>query len=264
MKFTRLTRIAALGAVCVAVGALTGLPWADATSTKAHVAQVDTGKPLVKCIKFDADDPTACGILRQGVRGPQGPRGKTGPKGAIGRRGATGPQGLQGPVGPVGAVGPQGLQGIQGPRGFQGVQGAPGSTVVVAGTPQTMTGAQALAASPITQGEGAEITPSVATCSVGPATDPSDSAASNGRPEAYGGGVQITKTGTEATGDVVTVEQHFLGTYNSPTSVTVIPAGTTAGTASTIGANAYEGQAVVTELADGDSVTVQAFVICGP
>jgi hypothetical protein len=46
--------------------------------------------------------------------------------------------------------------------------------------------------------------------------------------------------------------------------VTVIPSGTTAGTASTIAADAYEGQAVVTELAVGDTVTVQAFVICGP
>jgi hypothetical protein len=141
---------------------------------------------------------------------------------------------------------------------------------VVAGTPVQETGAEALTASPITQGEGAEITPSVATCSVGPQSDPSASAASKGDPEAYGGGVQITKTGTEATGDVVTVEQHFLGTYvapvspGAPPSVTVIPSGTTAGTASTIAADAYEGQAVVTELAVGDTVTVQAFVICGP
>ena len=36
MKFKRLSRIAALGALCVAAGALTGLPWADASSTKAH------------------------------------------------------------------------------------------------------------------------------------------------------------------------------------------------------------------------------------
>jgi hypothetical protein len=76
--------------------------------------------------------------------------------------------------------------------------------------------------------------------------------------------VQITKTGTEATGDVVTVEQHFLGTYVNSTSVTAIPAGATAGTISTTPANAYEGQAVVTELAVGDTATIQAFVVCGP
>jgi hypothetical protein len=88
-------------------------------------------------------------------------------------------------------------------------------------------------------------------------------------PEAYGGGVQIQKTGTEATGDVVTLEQHYAGTYvpasgMTPASVNPLPAGTSAGTISTTPANAYNGQAVVTELAVGDSVTVQAFVVCGP
>jgi hypothetical protein len=113
----------------------------------------------------------------------------------------------------------------------------------------------------VTQGEGAEITPSVAKC---PPPGQTSNPAGQPTPEAYGGGVQITKTGTEATGDVVTVEQHFLGTFVSNTSVTAIPPGTTAGTISTTPANAYEGQAVVTELAVGDTATVQAFVVCGP
>jgi hypothetical protein len=133
---------------------------------------------------------------------------------------------------------------------------------VVAGTQVQETGAQALAASPITQGEGAEITPSVAKCP--PPTQPANPQ-NQPTPEAYGGGVQIQKTGTEATGDVVTVDQHFLGTFNSGTGlVDAIPTGSVAGTISTTSANAYEGQAVVTELAVGDTVTVQAFVVCGP
>jgi hypothetical protein len=275
MKFKSLIRILAFGAACATVGALASLPGADANSTPvhvaasntaAHIAASDTGKPLVQCLRFDVDDLRVCGILRQGPRGPQGPVGKTGPKGKTGPRGKTGPQGVQGPTGPVGATGPVGPQGIQ---GVQGPQGSPGPTVVVAGTQVTETGAQALAASPITNGEGAEITPSVAQC---PAPAVPSNAAGQPTPEAYGGGVTIQKTGTEATGDVVTLDQHFLGTYNSGTGfVNPLPAvGSPAGTVSpapapgTFPINAYEGQAVVTELALGDTVTVQAFVVCGP
>lgn len=269
MKFKRLIRILAFGAACAAVGALAGLPWADANSTPvhitasdtaAHITALDTGKPLVQCLKFDVDDQLVCGILRQGPRGPQGPTGKTGPKGKVGPRGKTGPQGVQGATGPVGVTGPVGAPG---PQGTQGVQGAPGPTVVVAGTPETLSGDEALAAAPITGGEGATVTPSVATCLSVAAS----------RPEAYGGGVTIQKSGTEATGDVVTLEQHYLGAFNSGTGlVDALPAvGSPAGTPvplpNTTGpspVNAYEGQAVVTELAVGDTVTVQAFVVCGP
>ena len=296
MKFARLIRFVALGAVCAvcaAVGAMTGLPWANARSTNAgstnagaanssaanagasnagstqassitaRTASSDTGKPLVQCLTFDADDPQVCGILRQGPRGPRGVRGKTGAQGAIGPQGATGLQGPQGPTGLTGATGPQGAQGIQ---GIQGAQGAPGPTVVVAGTPQTFTGTQALSASPITDGEGAMVPPTVANCSNVAATDP----------EAYGGGVTIQKTGTEATGDVVTLESHYIGTLNGGGTVDPTPAaGSAAGTPYQPSTdpnanpfipppNAYEGQAVVTELAVGDTVTVQAFVVCGP
>jgi hypothetical protein len=92
-------------------------------------------------------------------------------------------------------------------------------------------------------------------------------------PEAYGGGATIQKTGTEATGDVVTLEQHYIGTLNGGGTVDPTPAlGSAAGTVyqpSTTAPvvpppNAYEAQAVVTELAVGDTATVQAFVVCGP
>lgn len=259
MKFKRLISIVGLGALCAAAGALIGLPWASAKPAPPSASLAsDTGKPLVQCLTFDADDQLVCGILRQGPRGPHGNVGKTGPQGLTGPQGATGPQGPQGPTGPIGATGPQGIQGIQ---GIQGAQGAPGPTVVVAGNPVTETGAEALSAAPITGGEGAPVGPTIAQC---PAVTPTMD-----DPEAYGGGVQIQKTGTEATGDVVTLEQHYAGTYvpasgMTPASVNPLPAGTSAGTISTTPANAYDGQAVVTELAVGDSVTVQAFVVCGP
>lgn len=244
MKFKRLTPIVVPGALCVAVMALTALPGAHASlTTPARTAAAsDLGKPQVKCLKFDVDDQLVCGILRRGPQGPRGPKGKTGLTGLVGPQGATGPQGPQGPVGPVGPVGPQGLQGIQ------GIQGAPGHTVVVAGTQVVET------APPAGDPQGKELTASVARC-----TAPGD-------PEAYGGGVQIQKSGSEVGGDVVTLYQHYLGTYNSGTGfVDAVPAfGSPAGTVSTQAANAYEGQAVVTYLAGGDTVTVQSYVVCGP
>jgi hypothetical protein len=225
-------------------GALIGLPWADARSSPAHSAVADAGAPLIKCVHFDFDDQPVCGILRHGPRGARGARGKTGRRGLTGPQGATGAQGPQGPIGLTGATGPQGIQGIQGP------QGTPGHTVVVAGTVVTTTAPGGGEAS------GTELTPSVASCT-SPAVSPAD-------PEAYGGGVQIQKSGTESEGDVVTIDNHFLGTYVNATTVDALPSGTTPGTVSTSAANAYEGQAVVTELAGGDTVTVQAFVVCGP
>jgi hypothetical protein len=102
--------------------------------------------------------------------------------------------------------------------------------------------------------QGKLLTPSVAQCP----------APSSGTPEAYGGGVQIQKSGSQPTADVVTIQQHFLGSYVNSTTVNPLPAGTTPGTVSTTAANAYEGQAVVTQLNAGDSVTVQTFVVCGP
>jgi Collagen triple helix repeat (20 copies) len=244
MKFKRLTRIFALGALCLTATALTGLPWADASSSTAHTAASDPGKPLVKCLKFDVDDQRVCGIMRRGPQGVRGQKGRTGQTGPIGLQGATGPQGSRGPQGAVGPVGPVGPQG---PQGIQGIQGSPGHTVVVAGTQVVEAPPAGGPADP----QGKELTPSVARC-----TAP-------GAPEAYGGGVQIQKSGSEVGGDVVTLDQHYLGTYNSGT-VDALPAGSTAGTVSTQAADAYQGQAVVTFLAAGDTVTVQSYVVCGP
>jgi hypothetical protein len=243
MRYKFLTRIAVLAAVGAAAAALTGLPWATARPARTAI---DTSKTHLQCVKFDVDDQQVCGIQRRGPSGPQGLRGLVGPIGHTGPQGLTGPQGIQGPVGPVGPIGPVG------PQGPQGIQGAPGHTVVVAGT--KITEQAPVGGDP----QGKELTPTVAQC-----TAPAD-------PEAYGGGVQILKSGTESGGDVVTVDQHFLGTYVSPTEVDALPAGSTPGSVSTQAANAYEAQAVVTELAggttpsNGDSVTVQSYVVCGP
>lgn len=236
MKVKYLIRFAALAAACSLTVAMAGLPWADARPTRsADTGRVESASRL-HCVHFDLGDQPVCGILRKGPRGLRGIQGKVGRVGPAGPQGATGPQGTQGPTGPVGATGPQG------PQGIQGIQGAPGHTVVVAGTKVPVTGFQ----------QDATVPPTVARCP------------SNGDPEAYGGGVQIqTPSGAESNGDVVTLQQHFLGTYDSATGL-VDPFSGASGTPSTQAANAYEGQAVVTYLAAGDSATVQAFVVCGP
>lgn len=236
MKSKYLIRVAGIGATCLAATAMAGLPWADA-SPNARVA--DAAGTTLNCVHFDSDDPAVCGIMRRGPEGPRGPRGYRGFKGATGK---TGPAGLQGPRGVGGRVGPQGNQG---PQGLQGVQGAPGHTVVVAGTPVTVTAPSG------GEPQGTELTPSVATCT--------STNVSSTTPEAYGGGVQIQKSGTESSGDIVAIQQQYLGTYVSSTSVTLPTS-----SPSTAPPNAYEGQAVVTQLTQGDTVTVQAFVICGP
>lgn len=240
MKFKFLIRAVAVGGACLAAVALTGLPFASAR-TGAHVADAGVGEAHHKCFTFDFGEGPVCTVILKGPRGAKGQRGKTGPIGLTGPQGAVGPQGVQGPVGPQGNVGPTG------PTGPQGIQGAPGHTVVVAGTLTTLTAPSG--GTP----QGTALQPSVARCTV-----PAD-------PEAYGGGVQIQRSGTHSGGDVVTIAQHYLGNYNSGTGqVDAIPAGTTPGTVSSTAANAYEGQAVVTQLSQTDTVTVQAFVVCGP
>lgn len=258
MKFQRLTAIGVPAAICLAAAAIAGLPGASAKPTPvqpaaAHLAAFDTGKPLVKCLKFDFDDQLVCGIMRRGPQGARGPKGLTGKTGPIGLTGATGPQGPQGPQGPVGAVGPVGPQGVQ---GIQGIQGTPGHSVVVAGTPITETGAQAAAAPNAGPGGvGAEIPASIAQCPTGSGSK---------EPEAYGGGVQIQKSGSEIGGDVVTIDQQYLGTYDSANQVVDPLSGGSPGLPSAVAATAYQGNAVVTNLAVGDTVTVQAYVVCGP
>jgi hypothetical protein len=240
MKVTKIARIAGLVALGVSASAAMGLPLADAgTRTRA----ADRGTSLLRCIRFDVDDKPACGIMRRGPRGFRGPRGRVGAKGITGFIGKRGPVGPVGPLGPTGVGGPKGETG---PQGAQGIQGAPGHTVVVAGSRVV----QASANGPMT---GTVVGPTIARCPSGPT------------PEAYGGGVQITKSGAQSSADVVTILEHFAGTYNSTTStVDPLPSSTTPGTVSTQGADAYLGRAVITQLNTGDSVTVQAYAVCGP
>jgi hypothetical protein len=252
MSIKRVSYVAMVVAACLGTVALTGLPWAEANPRAqiADVATVNGEKVVAHCFKFDPGDPGVCTELLKGPRGSRGRTGKTGPRGHtghVGHIGLTGPIGLTGATGPIGPTGPIGLTGATGPIGATGIQGAPGATVVVDGTLVSVT------APPQGEAQGTELTPSVAQC-----TDVND-------PEAYGGGVLIQPTGTEQGGDVVAEQNHFLGTYVSSTQVNPIPApSSAAGTASTTPANAYEAQAVVSQLSGGDTVTVQAYVICGP
>jgi hypothetical protein len=249
MTVKRMSQVAIVVAACTVTVALTGLPWADA-SPRVHTADVQgtSGEiQVAHCFKFDTGDPQVCTELLKGPRGSRGRTGKTGPKGHTGHIGRTGPTGAAGPIGPTGPIGATGAVGATGATGAQGIQGAPGNTVVVAGTLITET------APPAGDSQGKELTPSVAQC-----TDPAD-------PEAYGGGMQLQKSGTESLGDVVTEQDHFLGTYDAGTGlVDPIPVGSTPGTVSSVAANAYQAQAVVSQLTGGDTVTVQAYVVCGP
>jgi hypothetical protein len=247
MKFKFISRAALLGGACLVATAFAGLSWALAAGPLASSSSAQRKV----CVNNESEREAACLITRVG------PRGGTGSRGARGRRGATGATGSAGPVGAIGPAGPQGTQGVVGPKGdvgpqgdqgLQGVQGAPGHTVVVAGSLITETAPGA------GDPQGKLLTPTVAQCP----------APASGTPEAYGGGVQIQKSGINSGGDVVTIQQHFLGTFFNPTTVTPIPPGSTPGTVSTTAANAYEGQAVVTQLSAGDTATVQAFVVCGP
>jgi hypothetical protein len=249
MSSKRLVPAGAVGAACVFLSALAVAPAAGAVTLPKALAAEVPGKPLVNCIKFDSDDPLVCGVLRQGPRGKTGPRGPQGGRGPIGLTGATGATGATGLTGATGPIGPQGIQGLIGPQGPQGNQGAPGPTVVVAGS----------TFGPITQSNGSlsgTVLTSVAKCPV------------SGTPEAYGGGDYIT-TGPSST-DIVTVENSFPGQFAGGTSVTQlppIPQGqmfSPPNQASTQPANAWEVQAVITQMNNGDSVTLQAYAVCGP
>jgi hypothetical protein len=243
MKFKHLSRVTVLGAICLVGMAAGGLSWAVAAGPLASSAA--TGKT---CVQTDVEGQGVCAIMRRGPKGVTGPRGVRGKHGPIGVTGATGLEGPQGQTGPQGGTGPTGPKGDTGPQGLQGVQGAPGHTVVVAGTLVQETAPAG------GDPQGKQLTPTVANCL----------GVSSSTPEAYGGGVVIQKSGSQSTGDVVAIQQHFLGAFVSPTQVNPLPAGSTPGTVSTTAANAYEGQAVVTQLNAGDSVTAQAYVVCGP
>ncbi|MGH2914885.1 MAG: hypothetical protein ACRDMX_07845 [Solirubrobacteraceae bacterium] len=254
MSPKRIAYVAAAIAACVSVIAPASSSASAVTMPAPFAVEADAGGSLINCIHFDFDDQPVCGIMRRGPRGARGERGRRGPQGhqgyrgftgATGATGATGPQGPQGATGATGVVGPQGAPG---PQGIQGVQGAPGHTVVVAGTLVKET-------APSGGDPQGKLIDSVAQC------PPS----SSGTPEAYGGGLQIQKAGSDYGGDIVIESEHFLGTYDSGTGlVDPLPPGTNSGQVSTTPADAYEGQAVVGYLAGGDTATVQAFAVCGP
>jgi hypothetical protein len=103
---------------------------------------------------------------------------------------------------------------------------------------------------------GTELTPSVARC---PTSGPDQ--------EAYDGGVTVITKNPSApgpTGDVVGLESSFPGLYAGPTEVDPLPLGAAPGAVSSMSGNAYEAQAVVTNMHSLDQVTVQAYVVCGP
>gem|GEM_PF-3370929 len=254
----QLVRIGMAAAVCVAASAFAGLPWADASSQGSkHVGAHPPAPRGWLCVRDDGDDTPGC--LPPGPRGPRGLRGRRGPAGPRGAVGAVGP------VGPVGAVGPQGATGARGIQGIQGIQGPPGAfasggsdpgghTVIVLGT---KIGPIPFPNGPAT---GTELTPSVARCPT-----------SGIDQEAYGGGATVitanpnnTSTPPPPTNDVVGLESSYPGLYAGPTEVDPLPLGGKPGAVSQEAANAYEVQAVITDMHSGDNLTVQAYVICGP
>jgi hypothetical protein len=253
MKSRHILRLAALAGAGLTAAAFAGLSLADARPQAS--AATAANRPL--CVRFDTDDPQLQCIK-------PAPRGRRGLRGAVGRRGPTGPVGpvgLTGPVGvvgPLGPIGPQGFQGKRGILGLKGIQGPPGafvnpggtdpggSTVIVVGTKIGPIVFQNNA-----PGTGTELIPSVARC---PTAGPDQ--------EAFDGGAIIT---TSSTKDVVGLESSFPGLYAGQTEVDPLPlGGATPGAVSAQPANAYEAQAVVTEVQAGDNVIVQAYVVCGP
>ena len=253
MTSTRLFRIAASLGASLAVAALAGLSWADAGSRPATAA-ASSHRRL--CVRYDSDDTPQCltRIGPPGRRGQRGLTGRRGPQGPVGPVGATGPVGAIGARGATGAQGIQGIQGIQGPTGSPGVFDATGydpggSTVAVLGT-------QITASFPSGPDTGTELPPSVARC-------PN----SGVDREAYDGGAIINtknQMNQPSSGDVVGLESSFPGLYVSQTEVDPLPIGAQAGAVSIQAANAYEAQAVISEMQSGDNVSVQAYVICGP
>jgi hypothetical protein len=259
MSSNRLIRIGTLAGACLLVAALAGLSWADAGSRPRAVGASAHGR---LCVRYDIDDTPQC-LTAFGPRGQQGQRGATGrrgPQGVVGPVGATGPLGAVGARGATGAQGIQGIQGIQGPTGSLGVfcqtpqcpangYDPGGSTVAVLGT-------QITASFPNGPDTGTELPPSVARCPT-----------SGVDREAYdGGAIILTKNSMNQTteDDVVGLESSFPGLYVSQTEVDPLPIGAQAGAVSIQAANAYEAQAVVSEMQSGDNVSVQAYVICGP
>lgn len=255
MFHSKLNRIAGVVGALVALAAFAGLAWATTTTSAGSAKHSAHGQHLL-CVRLDSDDTPQC--LRQGPRGYRGRRGYRGHRGARGPVGFTGITGLTGPVGAQGDTGAQGAQGIQGIQGVQGIQGPPGAFATggsdAGGNMIEVLGSKI---GPITEnngnpGPGTVIQPaSVARC---PTSGPDQ--------EAYDGGAIITVSNTSY--DVVGLQSSYPGLYVGPTEVDPLPAGAPPGGVSQESANAYEAQAVVTQMANGDTVTFQSYVVCGP
>ncbi|MGH2914886.1 MAG: hypothetical protein ACRDMX_07850 [Solirubrobacteraceae bacterium] len=261
MRFRKLIRIGAPLAACLAAAAAFAGFALAAAGTHAVAVKTKAVRHGLLCVRYDTDDQPKC--LRDGPRGRSGPRGRTGPRGYRGHRGptgatgATGAVGATGPIGAVGATGAQGSQGARGIQGIQGIQGAPGTFAIggaapggkeveVLGTkvqPITFTSSTA-------PGTGTELPPSAARC---PVFGPDQ--------EAYDGGLIVSTT---TTNDVVGIESAFPGLYQGSNEVDPLPKGSPPGAISAEPANGYEAQPVVFEMQAGDSVSYQAYVVCGP
>ncbi len=241
-------RATTLIAGCVAVAVAGGVSYAATGGFRGSADSASGGK-LYACVTAPhktlhlssarATCPNGQRKISWNIRGERGPNGQRGPQGNTGPHGV---QGATGAPGSQGAKGDTGATGTQGPTGATGPQGAPSPTTVVAGTkigPFTSTNGTYF---------GTQLTPSVAKCPV--AT------------EAYGGGAIITKAGPNTTADVVSIEDSFPGNYISQTEVD--PLVTTPGQSSTQPADAYEAIAIISSLANGDNVTLQAYAVCGP
>lgn len=250
----RVIRIALL-----TLASLTATGFAAWASTGGFGGKGSYKKGNAMCVRYDADDPAEC--IPFGPRGQRGPRGRVGARGLLG---LVGPVGIQGPVGAAGPRGAQGIQGVTGPTGPTGPDGAfvlpsgsdpggahPGAnTIVVLGS---RIGPFLVSQGP---GKGTILTPSVAQCPpAGPDT------------EAYDGGAIITTadpSNRPTTNDVVGLASSFTGVDNGPAEVDPLPAGAAPGAVSTEPANAYEAQAVITDVQTNHTVTVQSYVVCGP
>jgi hypothetical protein len=262
MSPRHLIRIVGLIVACFAAVAFSGLAIAASNS---HAG--DDGSPPAPhkshgkyCVKVDNDDSTYCL--------PYGPSGKTGNRGP---RGAQGPVGAMGAVGLVGAVGAVGNQGIQGPRGHVGVTGPTGPTGAFGAT-QTAPGGPYTGGNTIIR-VGQMIGPLfMGGVPTGTVVNPPAVArcpTSGIDKEAYSGGAIIKTTNgndpnTPTSGDVVGLFQAYPGLFNGRNEVDPLPLGSAPHGVSTLAANAYEAQAVITELNPGDSVSIQAYVVCGP
>jgi hypothetical protein len=86
--------------------------------------------------------------------------------------------------------------------------------------------------------------------------------------EAFDGGVTIRLTrfgGSPDPSDVITLESSYPGLWQGSANAEILPlpVGATSGI-STQPANAYEGKAVISQLATGDTAVITPYVICGP